>query len=473
MTHDECMRCREQMDDFLCGELMVETSQEVLGHLARCSDCNREFERRQDLRRRLERVVAPEAPEALRARILEQIGVVPNGVAAARRVAGAGTPPPVGVRDANEVPRFWSRSPFSRIGGVRRLLENLLAGAAGRSRASRWPVGVAFSSRVGGAGALLVLAVAAVLLVFDLGSGTGTLSAAEVLRRADDHLAKLLTPGHVLYCRWHRSFVVRTGGGPPTTVSYVSEEWAEGSAPRRAAGRWLLPDGRLGLAVWTTPESGGLRARWFNAGLLPALTEPDPQDSVPAVYVWPNDLELQSAAAGYPERERESLLESVRLHEPIAGNQAMYLFLAGSARSEGLDATAVRVRLSNGRPGIHVTARVPDGSFSTFRGRPLTRIPASFRGDWYFDAESYLIDLLEREWVTRNGCVIHGSFRLEETRVLPASGSSLPFTFTPPDGTPAIVVGASELLKSVRGTMRPMGKDGPAGVPTGRSESTR
>jgi hypothetical protein len=471
MTHVECRRYREQLDDFLCGELMVETSQEILCHLAQCPDCRWEFEQRQDLRRRLTRVVAAEAPESLRARILEQIGVVPSGVAAARRAAAPRTPPPVGARDASPVLRFGTRSTFSRIGGVRRLLENVVAGAAGRSRAFRSPVGVALSSRVGVAGAVLVLAVVAVLLVLD--SGSGTLSAAEVLRRADDHLAKLLKPGHVLYCRWHRSFVVRAGGGPPTTVSYVSEEWAEGSAPGRVAGRWLLPDGRLALAVWTRPESGGLQARWFNAGLLTPLTEPDPQDSVPAVYVWPNDQELRSAAAGYPERERESLLESVRIQEPIVGNQAMYSFLTRSARSEGLDATAVRVRLSNGRPGIRVTVRVPDGSFSSFRGRPFKRIPASFTGDWYFDAESYLIDLLERKWVTRSGCVIHGSFRLEATSVLPASGSSLPFTFTPPDGTPVIAVDAAELLKSVRATMRPIGKNGRAGTPTDRPESTR
>jgi hypothetical protein len=471
MIHVECARYREQLDDFLCGELLVETSQEILRHLAQCPDCQQAFERCQDLRRRLARVVAAEAPEPLRARILEQIGAMPSGLPAGRRTSTSRTPPPVGARDASPALRFGTPSTFSRLGGVRRLFENVIAGVTAGSRAFRWPVRVALTSRVKITGAVLALAVVAVLLMLD--SGSGTLSAAEVLRRADDHMAKLLKPGQVLYCRWHTSYVVRAGGSPPLTVSYVKEEWAEGSAPGRVAGRWLLPDGRLALAVWMTPESGGLRARWFNAGLLPSLTEPDPEDSVPAVYVWPNDQELWSAAVGYPERDRESLLESVRLQEPIVGHQAMYRFLMRSARSQGLDATAVRVRLSNGRPGIRVTAHVPDGSFSSFRGHPFRRIPASFRGDWYFDADSYLINLLEREWVTRNGCVIHGSFRLEATGVLSASGSSLPFTFTPPDGTPVIAVEAAELLKSLGATMRPIGRDGRAGAPTDRPKSTR
>jgi anti-sigma factor (TIGR02949 family) len=471
MIHVECARYREQLDDFLCGELLVETSQEILRHLAQCPECREAFERSQDLRRRLARVVTAEAPESLRARILGQIDVAQSGMAGARQPSTSRTPQPVGARDASPTPRFGTSSICSHLGGVRRLLENVIAGVTARSRPSRSPVRVALTSRVGFAGAVLVLAVFAVLLVSD--SGSGTLSAAEVLRRADDHLTELLKPGQVLYCRWHTSYVVRAGGSPPLTVSYVREEWAEGSASGRLAGRWILPDGRLALAVWMTPESGGLRARWFNAGLLPSLTEPDPEDHVPAVYVWPNDQELGNVAAGYPERDRESLIESVRLQEPIVGHQAMYRFLMRSARSQGLDATAVRVRLSNGRPGIRVTARVPNGSFSSFRGHPFRRIPASFTGTWYFDAESYLINRLEREWVTRNGCVIHGSFRLEATSVIPGSDSSLPFTFTPPEGTPEFAVDATELLKSTGATMRPIGRSDSAGAPTSRPKSIR
>jgi hypothetical protein len=371
MIQVECKRCRGQMDDFLCSELLVETSQEVLRHLARCPDCREDFERRQDLRRRLARVVEVKAPESLRARVLAQSASVSAGTAAtASHPAGPRPSWSDRAPDVGPVHRSGMWSAFRRVRGASHPLKSL-AKAAGRPRAIRLMDGVSLLSQLAVLGAVIVVAV---WLVFD---SAGTLSAAEVLRRADDHLGKLLKPGSVLYRRWHRTFVVRTGGGPPTTVAYVNEEWAEGSAPGRAAGRYLLPDGRLALAVWTTPESGGLRSRWFNAGLLPSLTEPDPPDSLPAVYVWPNDEEVRSAVAGYPERERERVLDLVRSYEPIVGNEATYSFLTRSARSERLDATADRVHLANGRPGIRVTVRVPDGSFSSFRGHPFRRVPAS------------------------------------------------------------------------------------------------
>jgi hypothetical protein len=272
-------------------------------------------------------------------------------------------------------------------------------------------------------------------------------------------------PGTVLYRRWRQQYTVVEPGAPERVVEYSKEEWAEGSLPRRMASRVSLPDGRVAMTSWTTPEGDGLRVSFFNSGLMGALTEPDPQDSVAAVYVWPTDAELSRAASAYPADERERLLSLARGHYPAVGNRATYSFLMNSRWPDRAGPSVRSVRLAGGGPGLRISLWVPDGSFSSFRGRPFRRYPASFKGEWTFSADTYLLERLDREWQTRGGVVIRSTYHVDAPQTIPAGEAGPVFVFVPPAGTPRVLVDATELLKSIGGSMRRVGEGMPAPRP--------
>src|SRR5262249_42310517 len=78
MTRAECQRYRELMDDWLNSELSVETTQEILRHVERCADCRSEIERRQAVRRLLQRRLTPSVPPTLRGRVVQALMVLPD-----------------------------------------------------------------------------------------------------------------------------------------------------------------------------------------------------------------------------------------------------------------------------------------------------------------------------------------------------------------------------------------------------------
>jgi hypothetical protein len=419
MTDIGCQRCRELLDDFSSDELLVETTQSVLRHLATCGACHHQYEQRREIRVRLRRALVVEMPAALRSKVCASLAAVQQ-------------------KGSHSVPSPWWRIPKLR---------------------SAW-------LRTAAVAVLLACAGLAMLLILE--PRGNTLSAAEVFTRADESLARLAKPGYVFYRRWQQQYTVRTPGGATRVFNQTKEEWAEGASPRRLASCVRLPDGRVVLVAWTTAEKDGLRVSFFNAGIMEALTEPDPQDAVPAVYVWPTDAELERAAALYPADERERLLRLARTHYPTIGNHAMYAFLTGSRWPDRGRPAVRNVRLSGGGPGLQVSLSVPDGSFSSFRGRPFKRFPASFKGEWTFSANTFLIETLDREWTTRNGVVIDAAFRADAPRLIPAGEIGAVFTFVPPAGTPRVPVDATELLRSVGGSMRRVGEGMPASPKPGR-----
>jgi hypothetical protein len=78
MTRAECQRCRELMDDWLNSELSVETTQEVLKHVESCGECRGELERRQVVRRLLQRRLDPPSSPKLRARVVAALAAEPR-----------------------------------------------------------------------------------------------------------------------------------------------------------------------------------------------------------------------------------------------------------------------------------------------------------------------------------------------------------------------------------------------------------
>jgi hypothetical protein len=408
MTSIGCQRCRDLLDEFLSDELLVETSQGVLRHLETCDVCRRLHEQRREIRARLKRALAVEMPESLRARVRASLVAVQQ-------------------QESPHASSRWWRLPSLR---------------------NRW-------RRPAAAAVLVACAGLAMLLILE--PGGATLSAAEVFTKADQRLAGLVKPGYVLYRRWQQKFTVIEHGGTEKVVEQTKEEWAEGSSPRRLASRVYLQDGRAALVAWTTPEQDGLRVSFFNSGLMTALTEPDPQDSVPAVYVWPTDAELDRSASAYPPEERERLLRLARANYPAVGNRATYSFLTNSRWPNHAGPSVQKVRLSGGAPGLRISLWVPDGSFNSFRGRPFKRFPASFKGEWTFAADTYLLETLVREWTTRSGVAIRSTFRVDVTQAIPAGEVGQVFTYAPPAGTPHVPVDATELLKSIGGSMRRVG----------------
>lgn len=70
----ECKKIQKFLDDFLSGELSIETNQELLHHLDHCSRCREMLEFRQDLRSRLkESWNSVEIPEQLAVRVKRSV----------------------------------------------------------------------------------------------------------------------------------------------------------------------------------------------------------------------------------------------------------------------------------------------------------------------------------------------------------------------------------------------------------------
>jgi hypothetical protein len=62
----QCERTRRQMDAYLCNELLVETTDEMLRHLENCEACSRELESRMRVREALQRAAASQpVPDGL------------------------------------------------------------------------------------------------------------------------------------------------------------------------------------------------------------------------------------------------------------------------------------------------------------------------------------------------------------------------------------------------------------------------
>jgi hypothetical protein len=87
-TSEECRKIRSFLDDFISGELSVETSRQLLEHLDRCPDCQEEKDQRERLRFSIRKAWnSISSPESVRVDIQKQIPSGRSAVPWAFRIA--------------------------------------------------------------------------------------------------------------------------------------------------------------------------------------------------------------------------------------------------------------------------------------------------------------------------------------------------------------------------------------------------
>lgn len=185
-----------------------------------------------------------------------------------------------------------------------------------RGRAGEWRIWrVPHVLQTAAAMAMAALVLGA--LVFHLTS-TRTVSAAEILSRADSALTQLVGPGRVLYRRWNvveRS--IAFPGAPPSVATRQIHEWLDGSDLLRVAGRNVNAAGDLRLAYARVREDGQDRARVYFA---PGFSN-EPRG---LLSIEPSRREFQAALAAFPRPQQTALqtyLDRGYIYEPIIGER--------------------------------------------------------------------------------------------------------------------------------------------------------
>jgi hypothetical protein len=176
-----------------------------------------------------------------------------------------------------------------------------LQGLSSRSRFPRWPAGAAFT-----AGAIVTV-VAAVLLM----PAPERVSAADLLKQAEDVVGTMVQPGQVLHRRWSVRRTAVEPGAAPQISRWTMDVWHTGknlngsvSRLQNERGELMMADARL-----ETPE--GPRSYSYFSPLYPR----EPRG---VTIEWFSDAERRSAVARLPPGQRELLERITRVtDEPL------------------------------------------------------------------------------------------------------------------------------------------------------------
>jgi hypothetical protein len=276
-----------------------------------------------------------------------------------------------------------------------------------------------------------------------------TVSAAEILTRADTALADMVGPGRVLYRRWLLiDRMRRTADAPETVRQRFVEEWMDGNDLRHVAGRLVTPEGQVLSAYTTFQDKGEYRPRVYFA--------PGHVDSVGLLSIEPTRREFIEAAARFSGDDRRRLAEYLSrgyIYEPFIGERR----LNRAAIEPGGDVDAFRgVQLSldasamlHGVPVYKVRAIDPVRVRFWWRRESPAVWLARQETVRYVSRDTYLSlrteDIVQHE----TGEHVVTSRELLETRISPTAHESDAFVLTVPDTTPVRTQSPSALLSEV------------------------
>jgi hypothetical protein len=262
--------------------------------------------------------------------------------------------------------------------------------------------------------------------------GPATLSAAEVLHRADERLAALVTPGNVFYRRWASTLTVSRPSTPAQVIKRRCEEWAEGAIPNRLASRTTDEDGRLVEAAWSFAENGERRLFYYNAGDH-QLGDPRLRPDAPAgtVFRWPTRREVTKLLEESYPASRRPLLQfafDFALMDPVVSESR---FPEAVEQYASLYAAAGTTYGEN-QPAIRLSIHLPRGAVFDLGDGRFSVLVGDWRGTYVYDATSYLLQSFDGTWEGRDGLRARYELRLDQARVIPASPGA--FDFKAPSG---------------------------------------
>lgn len=299
--------------------------------------------------------------------------------------------------------------------------------------------------------ATAVLVVLAFVVVSEI-STSKTVSAAQILTRADATLAEQVRPGTVLYQRWRVADIRRAVDGRETTQERFIDEWLDGSDLQHVAGRWMTTSGQLLTAYSNVREDGEYRGRVYFA---PSATN-GPRG---LLSIEPTRREFQQAAEQFSYGDRLKLnryLARDYIYEPIVGerrfNRAVIEHTAGDA------SIAPRMRLSLDDSGVL-------GGAAVYKVRVIDPLRVRFRWTasgppavWleqhetlrYISRDTYLTLKTEDDHRYETGERVSTTRELVETRIA-AGGSTrqTAFDLEVPAGTAVRTQSAFEQLAAV------------------------
>jgi hypothetical protein len=332
--------------------------------------------------------------------------------------------------------------------GARAKLIAALAAAAAEGEALRHGWFVAVRTRFVGVFALVpiglvpLLLVAAVATVFWRATAE-PVSAADIIRRADESLAALVHPGQVLHRRWNATLTVRAVGSAPVEHRREFREWVQIN-PNRLAVRSYLTDGRLLSASWTVAD-GSSRRRWmYDAGAAVLHAKPG---SAPRMVVWPSDEELAREAPRHSQTSQR-LLDLSLSAETITPEELLERGFRRLSDRMNAQLTVTAVSLGKHQTGKRVQFFVPTYPMFRLSGGHVEAVGAEWSASLVFDDENHLVRSCLVEIRLPSGDNVSALFTLNHWETVSASAVEDIFVFEPPAGTPTFRVGAREVLEA-------------------------
>jgi hypothetical protein len=294
-----------------------------------------------------------------------------------------------------------------------------------------------------------------------------SLSASDVIRRADDALGTMVEPGQVLHRRWAATFTVRVAGEAPAEYRREYKEWVQ-VTPRRLAVRAYLPNGRLQSASWTVPDGTSVR-RWLyssGTGLMLAKAE-----RAPLLLAWPSDGDLARESVRYSSATQRAvdLDLSAETITPERLLERGFRRISDRADARG---TAVPVRLANGRHGYRVEVHVPNYPMFGLRDNGIDAVRTDWTATLAVDEDDYLVRWCVIDVRLPNGDTVSARFDMIRWEKVSASAVEDLFSFEPPPGTTTIRLQASDVLTAAERVLDGTGTPAPAASGVGSRRRT-
>lgn len=291
---------------------------------------------------------------------------------------------------------------------------------------------------------------------------THTVSAAEILSRADLALANLVHQGQLLNRRWQVTESTSDASGQRNSVrEYIRTEWMDGGDFSRVAGR-NEENGRVYLAYSSVREDGEVRPRvYFGPGFSDELRG--------LLSVEPTRGEFQRALVRFGAADRRKLqtyLDRGYIFEPISGERRFNRSILENAdeRAAALPRVIVSSRAETLESGVDVYAvRVVDPARVRFRwksqGPPVVWLERR-ETVRYIARDTFLTVRAEDTFESPGGQRTHVTRHLLETRIVDhdvVDGD--PFAISVPHGTPVRQQSAEEQLSAVAAALGRIGHE--------------
>lgn len=289
-----------------------------------------------------------------------------------------------------------------------------------------------------------------------------TVSAAEVLSRADLALANLVGQGQLLNLRWQVTQRTSDARGEKETVrEYVRTEWMDGADFSRVAGRHE-ERGRVHWAYSSVREHGEIRPRvYFGPGVSDELRG--------LLSIEPTRGEFQNALLGFSALDRRKLqtyLDRGYIFEPISGERRFNRRIVekDDERTAAWPRAITSLQSERLESGVDVYAvRVIDPARVRFRwksqGPPVVWLERR-ETVRYIARDTFLTVRTEDTYDSPDGQRTRVVRHLLEARVVDRDAvDGDPFALDVPRGTPVRTQSAEEQLSAVAAALGRVGRD--------------